>query len=345
MYNADSRVNPKMILKEASPRVQSLFDNTVVWDNHACMPLRPGDTEFLPQLERCRLAGITVVFLNVSMDLNPPDCVLTMLATFRHWIAAQPNDYLLVESLDDIVAAKQSGRLAICFDIEGGRAVEPHPGLVEVYYRLGVRWMLIAYNQNNGLGGGCQDDDPGLSDYGRLIIDEMEKVGMVLCCSHTGYTTALQAMEHASKPVIFSHSNPRALHDHPRNIPDELMQACAETGGVVSINGIGDFLGDKDNSTETLLNHIDYTAKLIGPEHVGLGLDYVYDLGELETYIAQHPNSFPPDKGYGSGDFPLVEPERFPAIAQGLFDRGYDDDQVRGIVGHNNWRVAREVWK
>jgi membrane dipeptidase len=74
--------------------------------------------------------------------------------------------------------------------------VETHPGLVEIFYRLRVRWMLIAYNKNNRLGGGCQDEDSGLTDYGRLIIDEMERVGMVLCCSHTGYRTAREAMEY-----------------------------------------------------------------------------------------------------------------------------------------------------
>jgi membrane dipeptidase len=308
------------------------------------MPLRPEDESFLPQLARHKAAGVTLVSLNVSFDMFSPDTAFPMLASFRHWIRQHPQDYVLAETVADIEGAKRDGRLAIMFDIEGGRAVEPHPGLVEIFYRLGVRWMLIAYNKNNKLGGGCQDEDSGLTDYGRQIIDEMERVGMVLCCSHTGYRTVREAIDYSRNPVIFSHSNPRALWDHERNVPDDLMHACARTGGVVNINGIGIFLGNDDNSTQTIVRHIDYAAQLIGPEHVGLGLDYVFDDKELDEYLRTHPELWPPDKGYGSG-MAMVEPERFPAIAEALLSRGYRDSEVQGILGHNNLRVARRVWK
>jgi len=230
------------------------------------------------------------------------------------------------------------------FDIEGGKTVETDPKLVGEFYRLGVRWMLIAYNRNNKLGGGCQDTDHGLTAYGREIIDEMERVGMVLCCSHTGYQTAREAMEYSRNPVIFSHSNPRAVYDHERNVPDDLMRSCARTGGVVNINGIGIFLGDNDNSTETLVKHIDYAVNLIGPEHVGLGLDYVFDRRELDEYLLKHPDIWPPEKGYRAG-ISMVEPERFPVIAEALLKKGYRESDVQGILGHNNLRVARQVWK
>jgi membrane dipeptidase len=244
----------------------------------------------------------------------------------------------------DIEAAKRDGKLAVCFDIEGGRAVEAHPGLVEIFYRLGVRWMLIAYTKNNRLGGGCQDEDTGLTAYGRRIIDEMQRVGMVLCCSHTGYRTAREAIEYSSNPVIFSHSNPRAVWDHPRNIPDDLMRACAATGGVVNLNGIGIFLGNNDNSTERLLEHIDYAVELIGAEHVGLGLDYVFDSAELDEYMRSRTDLFPPDKGYGSR-LAMIEPERFPHIVEALLKRGYSETQVQGLLGHNNLRLAARVWR
>jgi len=320
------------------------LSETIVWDNHACMPLRTGVEEFLPQLERHWKAGVTLVSLNVHFGESPWPEALLMLATFRHWIAGHPSRYRLIDTVGDIETAKGSGQLGITFDLEGGVAVEPHPGLVELYYRLGVRWMLIAYNKNNRLGGGCQDDDIGLTDYGRQIIDEMERVGMVLCCSHTGYRTAREAIEYSHRPVIFSHSNPRALWDHPRNIPDDLMRRCAATGGVVNINGFGIFLGNNDNSTDTLLRHIDYAAALIGAEHVGLGLDYVFDQAEMAEYIRAKPDLFPPEKGY-LAEVTMIEPERFPAIAEELLKRGYTTEQVRGILGENNLRVARKVWK
>jgi len=327
-----------------STKTSELISRTVLWDNHSCMPLRPEDESFLPQLARHKAAGVCLVSLNVSFDLEPPEKAFDLLAAFRHWIGRHPEDYVLAETVADIKAAKRDGRLAVVFDIEGGRAVEPHPGLVEVFYRLGVRWMLIAYNRNNKLGGGCQDQDSGLTEYGRRIIDEMERVGMVLCCSHTGYRTAREAIEYSRNPVIFSHSNPRALWDHERNIPDNLMQACARTGGVVNINGIGIFLGNNDNSTESLVRHIDYTAQLIGPEHVGLGLDYVFDQKELDEYTRSHPDLWPPEKGYVLG-MAMVEPERFPMIAEALLKKGYRESDVQGILGHNNLRVAAQVWK
>jgi membrane dipeptidase len=324
--------------------LERVLASAVVWDNHACMPLRPDDESFLPQLARHKAAGVNLVALNVGIDLCPWEHTFAVLASFRRWIARHAEDYVLAQSVADIEAAKRDRKLAVVFDIEGGRAVEAHPGLVEIYYRLGVRWMLIAYNQSNRLGGGCQAADGGLTDYGRQVIDEMERVGMVLCCSHTGYRTAREAMDYAKNPVIFSHSNPRAVWNHDRNIPDDLMKACAATGGVVNLNGIGIFLGNNDNSTETLLRHIDYAVDLIGPEHVGLGLDFVFDQSEMTEYIKARPDIFPPEKGY-SAAMAMIEPERIPMIAEALLRKGYSDAHVQGILGDNNLRVARQVWR
>jgi membrane dipeptidase len=332
-----------------SKTTTELLKETVVWDNHACMPLRVGDVTFLPQLERVRNAGISLVSLNVSFDVVDPTKVFSILATFRRWVREYPDQYVLVHAVTDIERAKREGKLAVMFDIEGGNAVAAHPGLVEVFYRLGVRWMLLAYNKNNKLGGGCMDEDTGLTDYGRQIIREMERVGMVLCCTHVGHRTARESIEYATQPVIFSHSNPSSVYPHVRNIPDELMIACARGGGVVNINGVGMFLGKTagggaDNCTETLLRHIDYASQLIGPQHVGLGLDYVFDTSELEEYVEKSPEAFPSDL-ITTGAYVQVEPERFPIIAEGLIRMGYGKEDVQGILGHNNLRIAKQVWR
>jgi membrane dipeptidase len=318
--------------------------DTIKWDNHACMPLRPGDTRFLPQLERYRRAGVTMVLLNIHFGELPVESAYAMLATFRTWIAQHPDDYVLAETVADIEAAKRDNRLAIAFDLEGGLPVEAHPGLVEIFHALGVRWMLLAYNKSNRLAGGCQDKDSGLSDAGRAVIDEMHRVGMVLCCSHMGYRSVREAFEYSRDPVIFSHSNPRAVWDHPRNVPDDLLLGCARTGGVINICGFGLFMGPNDASTETLIRHIDYAVSLVGPQHVGLGLDYVFDAEELDAYYRSNPELFPPEQGYCEG-VAMVEPERIPVIADTLVRRGYALADVAGILGHNNLRVARQVWK
>jgi len=335
--------------QSVSDQTRHLMERTVIWDNHACMPLRAGDVTFLPQLERVRKAGITLVSLNVSFDVADPHDAFPVLATFRHWLRQHSEYYVVVDTVADIEAAKARGRLAVMFDIEGGNAVASHPGMVEVFYRLGVRWMLFSYNKNNKLGGGCMDDDSGLTAYGRQIVDEMERVGMVLCCSHVGHRTAREAMEYARNPVIFSHSNPSAVYAHARNIPDDLMKTCAQSGGVVNINGVGMFLGDGpdgrgDNRTETFLRHIDYAAQLIGPQHVGLGLDYVFDLDELDEFVRSNPEKFPAALRQ-PGNYPQIEPERLPIIAEALLQKGYSEADVQGIIGHNNLRVAKQVWK
>ena len=316
----------------------------VVWDNHACMPLRVGDRSFLPQLARYRAVGVDVVSLNVGFDLHPWETTFGVLTTFRRWITLYSDQYVVALTTRDIEQAKRDGKLAIVFDIEGGRAVEGGLAYVDLFYGLGVRWMLIAYNRNNALGGGCQEFDHGLTAYGRCVIDEMERVGMVLCCSHTGYRTAREAMEYSRNPVIFSHSNPRGMWDHERNIPDELIYACAKTGGVIGLNGIGIFLGQNDNRTATFIRHVDYLVDRVGVEHVGLGLDYVFDRDELDGYLRSRPDLFPPDKGYAAG-IEMIEPERIPKIAEALLDRGYNESQVQGILGGNHLRIARTVWK
>lgn len=316
----------------------------IVWDNHVCLPLRPADASFLPQLQRHRQAGVNVVTLNIYMDSQPWHSAVKVLAHFRHWLKAHDEDYLLAATLADIETAVEQGKLAVVFDIEGGCALDGQLSLLQLYYDLGVRWMLPAYNKNNSLGGGCQDEDSGLTEFGRRVIDEMARIGMVMCCSHAGYRTAMQVMEYSSNPVIFSHSNALALQQHPRNIPDELIRACAQTGGVIGVNGIGLFLANNDAATEQIVRHIDYICTLVGPEHVSLGLDYAYDQQELNDYINNNPALFPTEKGYSAG-MQLAVPEQIPEIGRELLQRGYTQAQVDGILGNNLVRIAAQVWK
>lgn len=317
--------------------------DALIWDNHGCMPLRPDDESFLPQLRRYREAGVHVVSLNAGFDAVPWDNTLRMLAHFRRWIRQHDDEYCLVATVDDILAARAGGKLSVCFDIEGGSALGGQLSLVSTYYDLGVRWMLIAYNRNNALGGGCMDDDQGLTGFGRDVVDEMNRVGMVVCCSHTGFRTTMDVMERSRRPVIFSHSNPLGAWQHQRNISDEAIRACAATGGVIGINGIGDFLGRNDARTETIVRHVDYVAQLVGAEHVGLALDYVFDQQELLDYFKAHPEVFPDQEIYAEG-IRMVAPEQIPEIAAGLARLGYGDEDLRAVLGGNHLRVARHCW-
>lgn len=317
--------------------------DAVLWDNHACMPLRADDS-FLPQLERCRSLGLSVLCLNIGFDLTQFEENIRVLAHFRHFVQRHPDRYLLIDTVADIHEAKRSNRLGVCFDLEGTRALGDQLSMVELFYQLGVKWMLMAYNRNNSVGGGCQDEDSGLTPFGRDVLDEMVRVGMVPCCSHTGWRTVMQVMEHVPGPVIFSHSNAHALHNHPRNISDELIKACAAKGGVVGINGLSPFLGAGGNPVELMFRHIDHVVQLVGADHVGLGLDYVYDMKELEDFIKSRPDLFPPEKGY-SADIGFAAPESIPALIDTMLDHGYSHETIVKIMGGNHLRVAAAVWK
>lgn len=320
----------------------ALHRSAIVWDNHACMPLRV-EERFLPQLERFRSAGATVVSLNVGFDLlDWPDSI-RMLAHFRHWIRRHPGQYRLIETVDDICEAKRAGELGICFDLEGGCALARQLSMIELYRDLGVRWMLMAYNKNNELGGGCLDEDTGLTSLGREMLREMERVGVVACCSHVGYRTAREIIDESAHPVIFSHSNARALHDHPRNIPDELIVACARRGGLIGVTSVQAFLGTV--SVDALVAQISYVAQLVGAGHVAVGLDVTFDQEEVIEYVRKRPDLFPNSENAARDLSTTLQPEVLPEITECLLQQGYSESEVCGILGGNLVRIAGEVWK
>jgi membrane dipeptidase len=313
-------------------------------DLHGCMPLRENDTSFLPQLQRYRKAGFDAVGINAGFDAVEWQQTVLLLAHFRRFLQNHPEEYQIIEKPDDFAAAKRQGKLGVFFDIEGGKALNSHIGMVDVYYRLGVRWMLLAYNTANALGGGCMDAvDDGLTRFGRQVIEQMAETGMLLCCTHCGYKTAAEAIEHNPNPSIFSHSNPRSVYDHARNIPDDLMKRCAGRGGVVGINGIGVFLGDNESIPVRVAQHIDYAVQKIGIRHVGLGLDYVFDTEELNAFLAKHPELFPTDRFRTV--IHILPPEKLSDLNSELIRLGYQDADIDLIFGENWLRVIRQVWK
>ena len=332
------------MIEANSYTARQLIDAVPVWDHHACLPLRPNDPAFLPQLARHKEAGFDAITVNIGFGEQGPEEHLRMIAALRHWLVARPEEYLLLMEADDVERARSTGRLAVGFDIEGANAVGDQLSLIQLYYDLGVRWMLMAYNTSNRAGGGCQDQDGGLTNFGRAMLAEMERVGMLLCLSHTGHRTVREVLAMATQPLIFSHSNCAALHPHPRNIPDELIRACAATGGVVGINGVGIFLGKNDISSETYARHVDHVVQLVGPAHVSIALDYVFDMRELEEHLEKMKGTFPPGLGYEMGAR-FVPPEQLEEIVVTLQGWGYSDADLTALLGGNLLRLAKQVWK
>src|SRR5580765_1386892 len=173
------------------------------------------------------------------------------MADYTKGIEAR-SDMVLCPTLAKVQDAWRAGKMALTFDIEGMGALNGDLSMVELYYGLGVRQMLIAYNLNNDAGGGCHDQDHGLSDFGRAVVAEMNRIGMVVDCAHSGIKSGLEAMRLSKRPCIFSHANARALQDHERNITDEQIKAVAATGGVVGVNGLGLYLGSGPPRVEEL---------------------------------------------------------------------------------------------
>jgi membrane dipeptidase len=175
-------------------------------------------------------------------------------------------------------------------------------------------------------------------------VDEMNRVGMMVDVSHCGYRTSMDILERSASPVIFSHSSMRAVWDHERNIFDDQARACAATGGVIGINGVGIFLGDNDISVPAMARHIGYAVELVGPEHVGIGTDYVFDNDDLNRELAENPQIFP-ESYRSAGPIDFFPPERLAPLEAELSGRGYPAADIAAIVGGNFLRVARQVWK
>ncbi len=298
----------------------------------------------MPQLERYRQSGVDVLGVNIGDSNIELAEMIRLAAALRDFVARNADRFLLARNVADIATAKAQGKLAIILDIEGCYAMGNQLSLIPFFFDIGVRWMLMVYNTRNLVGSGVHDAvDEGLTAFGRRAVAEMDRVGLIKCCSHTGYRTAMDVLIASSKPCIFSHSNPRALRDHPRNIPDELIKACAQGGGVVCINGVGIFLGDNDIRTETIVRHIDYVAQLVGAAHIGLGLDYVFDQASMDRSLAKSNAVWPEGFGYKPG-IHFVPPEQLPELTEALLNRGYSESDIGGILGGNMMRVARAVW-
>lgn len=324
-------------------RARDLYEHSVVWDAHAgFMPEAAADLE---GLSSWREAGVTHLSLNVGFDLLPPASVLASLDTCRQWIADHAECFVLVSTAEEIRQAKVEDKLALTFDIEGMNALDGRVEMIERFHRLGVRQMLFAYNLNNLAGGGCHDADHGLTEFGRAVLAEMNRVGIVADLSHCGYRTSMDVMSQTTRPVTFSHSNPRALCNHERNITNEQIRACAATGGVVGIAGLSLLLAGE--SPAVLAKHVCHVLDLIGPRHVGIGLDYAHGshAPRLDEIVRTHPQFWPADRGYANFDTCSLPPAALVQVAEILLQGGHSDETVRGVLGGNFLRLAEEVWR
>jgi len=275
------------------------------------------------------------------MDMTATVQVLRVIAGFGEWIRQNSDRFILASSLDDIYAAAQTGRLAITFDLEGSNMLESDPAMVALYAELGVRQILLAYNRDNACAGGIHGAGIGLTELGKVVVSEMNRCGIVVDCAHASKRSSLDIIGFSQKPAVFSHANVKALYDHPRNIDDEQIKACANAGGVIGITGLEVFLGDSELTNESYVRQVQYVANLVGPEHVGIGLDTVLVPGHNDLPEGDDEERWWPNKYYGGvTSLRSIQPERIGGIFEDLASKGFSTNELEGIAGKNFQRVA-----
>lgn len=323
---------------------RELIANSLVWDTHG--GFMPDPLADLNNLQMWRDAGFDYISINAGFDVLDWSDAIRTISAFTRWIETNGDRYVLVRTVHDIHAARRAGKLAITFDLEGATALNGSIDMLATYHRLGVRQMLLAYNLNNIAAGGCHDTDGGLTAFGRDVVDEMNRLGMFVDLSHCGMRTTMDVMAHSDRPVIFSHSNPRALFEHERNITDEQIRACAAAGGLIGALGISRFLGGEATAS-TFADSLCYLSDLVGPEHVGIGLDYAFhvECPNIHGIYENNRDYWPPSQGYGAGSARYIEPPLILPVTAELIARGMNPREISGILGGNFLRLAAEIWR
>jgi membrane dipeptidase len=331
------------IVEELDERAAALYKNAIVID--ATSPILDREEEW-PKWHR---GGVTAVMATVASNEDSAGAIHEIGAWFER-IRKNHGRLLHATSVADIQRAKAEGKLAVVFHFQNARPIGYDLSLVEVYQRLGVRAIQLTYNVKSPVGDGCSErTDGGLSDLGVAIVAEMNRVGMVVDLSHTGFQTTMDAMEASTAPVIFSHSNAKAICDHPRNLTDEQIKAAAQKGGVIGLNGYPAFIRSDTNrpALEDLLVHLDHIANLVGIDHVGLGLDYFStDESGYQQYIASgvwKPEFYPPPPYYYPAG--IDDASMLPNLAPALLRRGYSPQESAKVLGGNFMRVFKEIWQ
>ncbi|MCC6935943.1 MAG: dipeptidase [Thermomicrobiales bacterium] len=305
--------------------------------------------------ERLEVSGVTALQMTVPW---PWDDARTAIRRYSEYYAIVRDEPRLniVLTADDIKRNKAEGRVGFILGCQNAQILEDDPSLVEVFARLGVRVIQLAYNSRNLLADGClESNDAGLSRLGRTMIQEMNRHGIQVDLSHTGERSSREAIELSEKPCIISHANPRTRSENPRNISDDLIKACAEAGGVIGvtpyapINWTG---GDAPPTLQDVVDHAEYLADLVGAEHISFGTDSEATPGAYPAAVTNHlSSSFPEPTASFRAKHPGLRKtvgfesmENLPEFTAALLARGWSEDDVRGVLGLNLLRVYGQNW-
>jgi len=311
--------------------------------------------------EALRCSGVTSIFQNAGEEGQDPLRLLKRLARFTFLTDMLRDTLMRAARPDDIETARAQDRHCLYLTGNGvplaqhWNTVEEELSYVRIFFQLGIRMMHVTYNRRNMLGDGCAEPaNGGLSDLGRAAIAEMNRVGVIVDVAHSGRQTSLEAAQASHKPMVASHTVCAGLRDHIRAKPDDVIRAFCDTGGLIGICWIPNFLGGTGDLA-ALLDHIDYAVKRFGVEHVAIGTDVAHTSQFAAAATKAIPNRgrqrtrfealWPP--GALGGQWPRAESlgwTNWPLVTVGLVQRGYSDADIQRILGANILRVCRDVF-
>jgi membrane dipeptidase len=309
--------------------------------------------------EAWRAAGVTCVFRNSGEEGNSVERLLPRLAHNTFVTDRLPQHMRRITTARDITVAKSEHRYGFCLTTNGvplpasWETAQSALRFIDVFRQLGVRMMHLTYNRRNLLGDGCAESgDGGLSDLGRQAVARMNRLGIIVDIAHSGETTGIEAARHSNRPVVISHATCRALHEHCRAKSDDLLEAVADTGGLIGICCVPAFLGGSGDLL-AFLDHIDHAVRTIGDEHVAIGTDMPVTLppgpsdSQAVPRVPMPPRfeSLWPADAYAFSTQPAMLDSmawtNWPLFTVGLVQRGHKDQTIRRIVGQNMLRVLQ----
>ena len=308
-----------------------------------------------------RASGVDCVFQNAGEEGNAVERLLKRLARFTYITDMMPDFIVKAATPEDIIQARKDNKHALYLSGNGVPlpqdwvTVEEELRYIRIFFQLGIRMMHLTYNRRNPIGDGCGEPaNAGLSDFGRAVIKEMNKVGIIVDNAHSGWQTSLEAAQVSEKPVVASHSTVASINEVVRSKPDNIIKAIADTDGYIGICCIPRFLGGTGDLA-AFLKHIDYVKKKFGPEHVGIGVD----MGHNSQYSAAENKIIAdsaPRRTYRTRWEALWPDEPFkttprmvqsmawtnwPLFTVGMVQMGYSDEDIQKILGGNALRVAK----
>ncbi|WP_227977773.1 dipeptidase [Arenimonas daejeonensis] len=338
-----------------SSRAVSLVERALVIDM-----LAPLKIDFSPeayadrlgpeQLAMFRASGITG--FHSAMGIEGPEAhaqALAYLAAWQGFVGRHSEAFCLVGTAADLDRAKAQGKAAVIMGVQNAehfRTVDD----VKTFHQLGQRCAQLTYNRQTLVGSGATDRiDGGVSDYGAQIIKAMNAVGMLVDVSHCGDRTTLDAIEISAGPIAITHSNCRALNNHPRLKTDEAIRKLAARGGVMGITGVRNFVRDREpTNVDHMVDHIDHVAKLVGIEHVGIGSDADlngYDdmpADQLKLLRGMYKSSYAFRDKLDTDGFD--HPKKIYDLTDALIRRGYSDSDIELVLGGNFRRLLGGIW-